>query len=81
VSNERRNIILCLILFLLLISLVVLVSSKIKEGAMEKKVNINIRGLSLEVKKKLRAKAGAEDKSMNQLIVEILTEWAEEGDG
>lgn len=48
---------------------------------MEEKVNINIRGLLLEVKKKLRAKAGAEDKSMNQLIVEILTEWVEEGDG
>ena len=39
------------------------------------KVNISVRDLPLDVKKALRGAAGAQDKSMNQLIVEILTEW------
>ena len=47
---------------------------------MEKKVDISIKGLPLEVKKKLRAKAGAQDKSMNRLIIEILTEYVKGGD-
>jgi len=40
-------------------------------------VDIAIRGLPLEVKKKIRAEAGARDMSMNKMIIEILTKWAE----
>jgi hypothetical protein len=46
---------------------------------MDKKVDISVKGLPLEVKKALRSKAGAEDKSMNKLIIEILTEWVKKG--
>ena len=48
---------------------------------MEKEVNINVRGLPLEVKKALRAEAGGRDMSMNQLIIEILTEHVKKGGG
>jgi plasmid stability protein len=38
------------------------------------KVNISVRDLPLEVQEALRDKAGAEDLSVNALIVQILTQ-------
>jgi predicted HicB family RNase H-like nuclease len=46
---------------------------------MEKKVDMSIKGLPLEVKRAIRVKAAEQDKSMNQLIIEILTEYAKKG--